>query len=97
MVLCQLAPYKVADACTAEGTQHFHNAAAKQKGEAAAGQRSCKAQCDGRIQAVDALDLIEVAVQFFAGHKFSFPVEVVDEMLQSVQPGGIHARICQTE
>ena len=32
MVLCQLAPYKVADACTAEGTQHFHNAAAKQKG-----------------------------------------------------------------
>ena len=24
MVLCQLAPYKVADTCTAEGTQHFH-------------------------------------------------------------------------
>jgi hypothetical protein len=46
---------------------------------------------------VDALDLIEVAVQFFAGHKFSIPVEVVDEMLQPVQPGGIHARICQTE
>ena len=44
-----------------------------------------------------ALDLIEMAVQFFAGHKFSFPVEVVDEMLQSVQSGGIHARICQTE
>ena len=66
-------------------------------GFAAALACGCKAQCDGRIQAVDALDLIEVAVQFFAGHKFSFPVEVVDEMLQSVQPGGIHARICQTE
>ena len=31
MVFCQLAPYKVADACTAEGTQHFHNAAAQQR------------------------------------------------------------------
>ena len=77
--------------------RQFHNAAAKQKGEAAAGQCGCKAQCDGRIQAVDALDLIEVAVQLFAGHKFPFPVEVVDEMLQPVQPGGIHARVCQTE
>ena len=97
VVLCQLAPYKVADACTAEGTQHLDGAAAQQKGEAAAGQRGCKAQRDGRIQAVDALDLIEVAVQRFAGHELALPVEVVDKMFQPVQPGGVHARICQAE
>ena len=36
-------------------------------------------------------------MQFFAGHKFALPVEVADEMLQPVQAGGVHARVCQTE
>ena len=36
---------------------------------------------------MDALDLIEVTVQFFASHEFSFPVKVVDEMFQPIQAG----------
>lgn len=46
---------------------------------------------------MDALDLIEVTVQFFASHEFSFPVKVVDEMFQPIQAGGVHTRICQAE
>ena len=97
VVLCQLAPHKVADASAAECKQHLDGAAAQQKGEAPAGQCCCKAQRNRRIQAVDALDLVEVAVQLFAGHEFALPVEVADEMLQPIQAGGVHTRICQTE
>lgn len=39
---------------------------------------------------MDTLDLIQMGVKFFTGHELSFPVEVVDEMFQPVQPGGVH-------
>ena len=96
-MLGQLAAHEVADARPAEGAEHLDDAAAQQKGEAAAHQRRRKTQRHRGVKTVDALDLIQMRVKLFPGHELALPVKIVDEMFQPVQPGGVHPCVGQTQ
>ena len=97
MMFGQLAADEISDSGSAEGKQHFDETAAQQEGKTAAGERRRKAKSCRRVETVNPLDFIQMGMQLLCGHEFSFPLEVVDEMLQAVQPRRIDPGVGQTE
>ena len=84
MVLGQLAPNRVADTCAEKSKAHFPQTAAEQKCKRAARKRRGKAQRERGVQAVNLFDVIQSAVQLFAGERQPFFGEIRDKTFQPV-------------